>query len=417
MMDLQDIVLMKWPSDLVGKPGYVRDGAIIRNADNGQVGGHMVEAFRGRVPRFPGLPSLCGVVNVGLSLLTFAYMSKQFNSLNRRIDSLESSVKKVDEKIDAVIGLVSELGNKVDAVGDDLTALAGKIDSRHRDMAFAEIGALLDTLAYADRKSQSEAQSLVSQNLTPARKAIRIFNSLMEEYEAAAEESFLGTLEVIRMRLLSGILSVKIDVAIGELESACDRSAELTKEIGDKLSYSFWRWAISGSEFEITDQEDLHSFAEAFEAVTGKDKSEFYTRLIKKMKFKRDIEITKEQAFYTQLLSKLLKITASSFKTMLNNGKVDGQSLFERISKFSEWCNSQGPAEVYCSSAIAPKLDACRSMASLMSIARGIELEVNLQAVDPEAIGKFKAVANKPFEEQFLILLPGDSPNSVFAAI
>ena len=230
-----DYVLMTRPTELVGRPGLVNEGAIIKEFATGRIAGHMVEVSRlsGDLLQMAG--SIASVVNLGIAAASFAYMRSQFNALNKRLDHIEHKVEAIDDKLNALIGMVQRVDAKVDTLALALSAMRGKIDSRHRDDVFAEIGAVLDTLGYADRKAPQDASMLVMNNLTPARKAIRRFASLIDEYEQALGDADIGLVETIRMRFLLGTLSIKIDLALGEKEAAAEQAAELRSATSQRL--------------------------------------------------------------------------------------------------------------------------------------------------------------------------------------
>jgi hypothetical protein len=230
-----DYVLMTRPTELVGRPGLVNEGALIKEFASGRIAGHMVEVSRlsGDLLQMAG--NVASVVNLGIAAVSFAYMRSQFNALNKRLDHIEHKVEVIDDKLNALIGMVQRVDAKVDTLALALSALRGKIDSRHRDDVFAEIGAVLDTLGYADRKAPQDASMLVMNNLTPARKAIRRFASLIDEYEQSLGPADIGLIETTRMRFLLGILSIKIDLALGEKEAAAEQAVELKSAITGRL--------------------------------------------------------------------------------------------------------------------------------------------------------------------------------------
>jgi hypothetical protein len=208
---------------------------MIKEASTGRIVGHMVE-----VTQFPGqllqaAGSVASVINLGVSLASFAYMRSQFNALNKRLDRLGHKVDAIDEKLDALVGMVQRVDAKVDVLGHALGTLGARIDSRYRNDVFAELGAVLDTLEYADRKSPQDASLLVMSNITPARKALRRFASLVDEYEESLAEGDLGMIETIRMRFLLSTLSLKIDLVLGEKESALHKAAELRSDITERI--------------------------------------------------------------------------------------------------------------------------------------------------------------------------------------
>lgn len=239
MLNEQEIIFMKWPQEAVGNPNLVRQGAVIKNISTGHIEHHLSEAFRFRAPNIGIFSSITGSLNLGVSAITFAYMSNQFRALSKRFSQIETKIDKVSDKLDVLIGAIAQADQKIDNIAYDLSALSEKIDARHRDMVFAEIGALLDTLAYADRRDQAGAQSIVMQNLVPIYKAIRIFDSLVDEYENALDDSDFCRVELIRMRLMSGLLSTKTDISIGEKESAHEKAVEITNVIKN-LSNDFF---------------------------------------------------------------------------------------------------------------------------------------------------------------------------------
>ena len=225
------LVLMALPPQFSGRPDLIYEGALIKDAATGQIAGQMVE-----VTRLPGsllqtVGSLASVLNLGVSVVSFAYMRSQFNALNHRLNQIERKIDVVDPQLDMLLGLVQRVDAKVDTLAQALSSLTGKIDGRHRDDVFAEIGAVLDTLGYADRKTPQEASTLVANNITPARKAIRRFERLIEEYEAALTEGDFAFIETLRMRFMLGLLSVKIDLALGETEAAIDQAIQVAQTI------------------------------------------------------------------------------------------------------------------------------------------------------------------------------------------
>lgn len=167
-----NVALMTRPAELAGRTDIVRDGAVFRNIATGQIEGHMVEMARVPSQALQYVGGLSSVLNLGVSLVSFAYMRTQFNALNRRLDQIEKKIDKLDQKLDVLIGMVHRVDRKVDGVARALASMTSKIDARHRDQVFAEIGAVLDTLVYADKKSPAEAKDMVASNITPARKAI-----------------------------------------------------------------------------------------------------------------------------------------------------------------------------------------------------------------------------------------------------
>ncbi len=224
-------VLMALPPQFSGRPGLIYEGALIKDAATGQIAGQMVE-----VTRLPGAllqtaGHLSSVLNLGVSVVSFAYMRSQFNALNYRLNQIERKVEVADPQLDMLLGMVQRVDAKVDTLTLALSSLTGKIDGRHRDDVFAEIGAVLDTLGYADRKTPQEASTLVANNITPARKAIRRFERLIEEYESTLTEGDLAFIETLRMHFMLGLLSVKIDLALGETQAALDQALQVAQTI------------------------------------------------------------------------------------------------------------------------------------------------------------------------------------------
>ncbi len=224
-------VLMALPPELSGRPGLIYEGALIKDAATGQVAGQMVEVARLPSALLQTAGSLASVLNLGVSVVSFSYMRSQFNALNYRLNQIERKVEVIDPRLDMLLGMVQRVDAKVDTLALALSSLTGKIDGHHRDDVFAEIGAVLDTLGYADRKTPQEASTLVANNITPARKAIRRFERLIEEYEAALSAGDLAFIETLRMRFMLGLLSVKIDLALGETQAALDQALQVAQTI------------------------------------------------------------------------------------------------------------------------------------------------------------------------------------------
>jgi len=224
-------VLMALPPELSGRPGLIYEGTLIKDAATGQVAGQMVEVTRLPSALLQTVGSLASVLNLGVSVVSFTYMRSQFNALNYRLNQIERKIDVVDPRLDMLLGMVQRVDAKVDTLTLALSSLTGKIDGHHRDDVFAEIGAVLDTLGYADRKTPQEASTLVANNITPARKAIRRFERLIEEYEAALTEGDLALIETMRMHFMLGLLSVKIDLALGETQAALDQALQVAQTI------------------------------------------------------------------------------------------------------------------------------------------------------------------------------------------
>ena len=225
------LVLMAPPPQFAGQPGFIYEGALIKEAATGQIAGQMVEVTRLPNALVQRVGKLSCVLNLGVSVVSFAYMRSQFNALNHRLNQIERKTDGADPKLDLLLGMVQRVDAKVDTLALALSSLTGKIDGRHRDDVFAEIGAVLDTLGYADRKTPEEASTLVASNITPARKAIRRFERLVEEYEASLTEGDLGFIETTRMRFMLGLLSVKIDLALGETEAGMEQAIGLAETV------------------------------------------------------------------------------------------------------------------------------------------------------------------------------------------
>ncbi|GAB3437693.1 hypothetical protein [Insolitispirillum peregrinum] len=239
---MQDVVIARRPVDLQGNPSVVRHGMVLKDRETGQIRGHMVESFRGRIPAQGIFSAVTSVLSLGVSIATFAYMRNQFQALNRRLDRIEAKIDRIDEKLDILIGMTARVDGKVDAVAQALATLSGRIDARHRDMVFAEIGAVLDTLAYADRKGPAEARDMIFSNITGARKAIRLFENLIDDYEGALSPGDLGWVETIRMRLLSALVSVRIDLAMGDNEGALEKAQKVAGDVQHHCGALIGQW-------------------------------------------------------------------------------------------------------------------------------------------------------------------------------
>lgn len=230
---LNDYVLAGVPPELASRSDLVRDGVMLKDPVSKLVVGHMKPLLQVPAQLIQQMGSLSSIVNLGVSVATFAYMRSQFNALNSRLDQIDNKLDVMDQKLDVLIGAVRRVERKVDAVAKMQMTLLSRIDARHRDDVFAEIGAVLDTLAYADKKSSTDASAMVSSNITPARKAIRRFNALVDEYEQAIGGG-LELIETTRMRLLSGMLSIKLDLAMGEVEAARDVALEVSQHLSSR---------------------------------------------------------------------------------------------------------------------------------------------------------------------------------------
>lgn len=227
---LNDYVLAGIPPELASRSDLIRDGVMLKDPATKLVVGHMKPLLQVPAQLIQQVGSLSSVVNLGVSVATFAYMRSQFNAMNRRLDRFENKIDQIDQKLDALLGTVQRVERKVDGIAHALISMGSKVDSRHRDDVFAEIGAVLDTLIYADKKSPADASAMLANNITPARKAIRRFNSLIDEYEAAFSNGDIGLAETTRMRFISALLSIKIDLVLGEAEIAKEQALAIAKE-------------------------------------------------------------------------------------------------------------------------------------------------------------------------------------------
>ncbi|NUB11280.1 hypothetical protein GAY28_00345 [Azospirillum brasilense] len=410
MTVLQEVVMMGWPSHLSGKQGLVRDGAVIKNSATGLVEGHMVPAFRCRLPTLPGISTITSTLNLGVSIFSFAYMSGQFRSLNKRLNHLESKMGRVDEKLDALIGFIANIDQKIDAIGSELAALSGKIDTRHRDMVFAEIGALLDTLTYADRKTTNDAQALVAQNLTHAYKAIRLYNSLIEEYESALSEDSLSRVEIIRMRILSSLLSIKIDIVMGEFAEAKNKADDFFRQMKENAGQIFLEIVAQYklSSLILENHQTLTQFSIAFESVTGEEQTKFFAQLYNQSNTNREWKEVKILSAVVSANTKVATQISSLQKIKLFGGKVDVDGTIKKLTEVMEALQEaqdklNGPLEGNIAQLDKAKICADNLM-SLTNVAKGALVETALLQLTPGLAGKLQEVVRNPFSEEFVLL-------------
>ncbi|KAA0578838.1 hypothetical protein FZ983_15945 [Azospirillum sp. B21] len=413
MLIEQEIIFMKWPQEAAGNPNLVRQGTVIKNISTGQIEHHLSEAFRFRAPNIGLFSSISGALNLGVSAITFAYMSGQFRALNKRFSRLESKIDKVNNKIDELIGAVAQIDKKVDSIAYDLSSLSGRIDARHRDMVFAEVGAVLDTLAYADRKDEAGAQSIVTQNLVPIHKAIRIFDSLVDEYENALDEHEFCTVEVNRMRLMSELLSIKIDLTIGEKEAAHQKAVEISKLI-EKSASDFFSRILTSSVIAKEIRRDrglLSHISELYEEATGNSKSEFLIDTIQSSAIEYDINIAKiSSAITTSVMLPLASLNSKIFLSQVGKNKIDLDYIATSITEISE--GSEGLNDLLARDATNLSLNAqdidgitayIKELASLTSIARGAQIETQLLLSAPDISSTLKENVKLPFQTEYVL--------------
>lgn len=230
-MSTNSYVLMTCPPELENTPDLVQDGALIRNIKTGKIEAHMIEVSKIPDDFISKIGAIPSILSLGISIATFGYMRSQFNALHVRLDRIEKKIDVIDKKIDFLIGLASQINRKSDELIQAMSSLVGKIDSRYRDDVFAEVGAVLDTLVFADKKSPTEAANIITKNITSTKRAIRKFSNLIDEYENQVTNNDISMAEIIRMRFILGLLSIKIDLVLGEKEIAVEQAIELNKII------------------------------------------------------------------------------------------------------------------------------------------------------------------------------------------
>lgn len=179
------------------------------------------------------LSSAASVVNLGISVASFAYMKTSFDKMERTLSSISSKVEKIDLKVDRLNAKVESIQEGVWASLHGISVIANHLESQRRIEVFAEIGAVLDALSYADDVDETSAKSIVASNMVPLNKAVRLFNAFIDELESPLAAADSVRLETQRLRLLAESLLVKADILMGRSDKARARAETLLAGVYD----------------------------------------------------------------------------------------------------------------------------------------------------------------------------------------
>jgi hypothetical protein len=138
------------------------------------------------------------VINLGVSIASFAYMRDAFETVTADL---------------------REVAEVVHAIRDEASR-------RHEAEVMAEVGATMDALTFADDLGPEEARMLLLANFIPLMKAIRLLDALVEERASAIVDDPAASLLLMPLAGLATRLEVKVLLALGKHDQAISRALE-----------------------------------------------------------------------------------------------------------------------------------------------------------------------------------------------
>jgi hypothetical protein len=162
-------------------------------------------------------------------------ISTKLDGLGRRISSIQESAAAIQADVTKSIWL--------------LTSISDKLDHARRTEVFAELGAVLDALSYADDADPQTARSVVQTNLIPLNKAIRLFKAFVQDAEASLAPTSYERVQTAKLAILADVLLVKAEIILGRPDKARERTVGLLNRVvslGHELVGPFGSRLFSG---------------------------------------------------------------------------------------------------------------------------------------------------------------------------
>lgn len=217
---MSDYGLFKVPPQF-DQPHFIPKGPIVYDARTGRVAGHMEKVAhfsRSALESINLVGSISSVINLGVSVATFAYLRSAFERTEKALSGVADSIGSLDRKVDSLHRAADAIQDGVEQTICGLAQLGRNTEEKWRTEVFAEIGAVLDVLTYADGVPEQEARQMVMANLVPMKKAQRLYGAFLASATVGASSEQIA--DLLYLEFLASLLEVRTAIVLGQFEQA-----------------------------------------------------------------------------------------------------------------------------------------------------------------------------------------------------